>query len=132
MKHEHKLGEAVAQFYVARINHDQTEGRGPMKDRGLFTDHMAAYERVKNQAVMGQGDGDISQRTFYRCEGCPEIIQKDSYIYYGDNYLKRNILGRRGYENFMPDGWRRDYSTMESDPEFEEFLRLKEKFEGNL
>ena len=130
MTHSHERGEKITEFFVARRNSDQTEGRGGMLDMGFFTDHKEAFKAVRGEAVQGCGDGDIVIRTYYRCLTCPALIEVNEHIYHGDDYTKKNILGKPGrFANFMPDGWRADYSDMVQDPEWEEYLRLKAKFE---
>jgi hypothetical protein len=100
-----------------------------MIDEGVFDNHKDAYNKIKGHAVMGCGDGDVVKRTYYRCEDCPEILRIDEQIFIGDNYTRNNVLGRPGtYQDFMPDGWHKNYSPMTQDPEYQEYLRLKKKF----
>lgn len=127
-KHEHDLGELISQFFVAQRNKDQTEGRGGMIDVATYQDHKEAYNRIKGEGVMGCGDGDVVSRAYYRCETCPEIVKVDERIYIGDEYTKKNILGKGGYSDYMPDGWHAEYSEMANDPEYMEYLRLRRKF----
>jgi len=131
MTHKHEQGELLSEFFVAKINSDQTEGRGHMIDYGVFTDRLSAFDKVKGEAVMGVGDGDIYIRTYHRCRyaTCPEIVQTDTQIYEGSAWGKKNLCGEGKYSDFMPDGWRADYSPMKQDPQFIEYLRLKEIYE---
>lgn len=124
--HKHELGEQLSKFFVSKINSDQTEGRGAMRDYGVFTDHDAAYQKVKGQGVQGCGDGDVYIRSYYRCTGCPEIVQKDERIYLGSEWLRKNALP----SEFAADGWRVDFSPLANDPEYAEYIRLKAKFEA--
>ena len=131
MAHVHIYGEELTHFFVAQHNSDQTEGRGGIVDAGAFEDVQDAYKRIEGQGVMGVGDGDIVLRMYYRCDACPELVKVDEPIYQGASYTQRNLLGRPGrYQDFMQDGWRKDYSPVAADPEFEEYLRLKRKFES--
>lgn len=128
-KKEHKLDdEPLSSLFVAQRNSDQTEGRGSMIDVAYFDNHTEAYNRIKGEAVQGCGDGDVVLRSWYRCHDCPEIIKTDKTIYVGDNYSKKNLLGKGSYSLFMKDGWHVDYSPIPQDPEYKEYLRLREKF----
>jgi len=49
----------MQEFFAAKRNYDQTEGRGPMVTMGIFTTVEPAYSLVKGQGVMGYNDGDI-------------------------------------------------------------------------
>ena len=130
MNHKHIKGELITEFYVGMVNRDQTEGRGPMVDKRAFSDPDSAYKSIKGQGVMGCGDGDVSHRTYYRCVDCPGLIVEAQTIYMGSSYTQKNTLGKGHYKDFMPDGWHRDYSAFAQDPEYSEYLRLKEKFES--
>jgi hypothetical protein len=129
-KHNHVHGEELAVYFVGQYNSDQTEGRGHTVETDAYEDVQDALKSVKGYGGMGTGDGDIVKRTYYRCTECPAIVKEDEPIYFGSLYMKKNMLGRYGsYSDFNPDGWRKDYSSMETDPEWSEYLRLKEKFE---
>lgn len=130
MAHRHVIGEQITQFFVAQRNSDQTEGRGANIDVGTFENPTDAYSRIKGEAVQGCGDGDVVRRTYYRCSECPELVKVDERIYVGDNYSKNNMLGKGTYKDYMKDGWRNDFSPVRQDPEFDEYIRLKKKFEG--
>lgn len=122
MTHRHEVGEAATPLvFVSRINSDQTEGRGTMRPIAFSLEQEFAYNRIKGQGVMGVGDGDVGTMQFFHCSVCPELIKVEQTIYRGDK-PQRNL-------EFAPDGWRREYSPMLSDPEYKEYLRLKEKFE---
>jgi ribosomal protein S19 len=131
MTHRHEIGELLSEFYVTRHNSDLTEGRGGDVDAGIFEDRWEAHKATKGIDVQGT-DGSIVRRTYNRCTGCPEIIKTDLPIYYGSKYVKNRAGERHGfYKDFMPDGWRKDYSPMVNDPEYKEYLRLKDKYESN-
>lgn len=130
MTHKHEQAELITQFYVAQENSDLTEGRGGMRDIAAFATHRDAYDRAKGRAVQGCGDGDVVKRTYYRCATCPELVKVDERIYVGDGYSRKNLLGKGSYAAFLKDGWRKDYSPLGSDPEFDEFMRLRKKFQG--
>lgn len=130
-RHRHITGEKITEFFVTQENSDLTEGRGGMVDVSVFTNHMDAYKKAKGRAVQGCGDGDVVKRTYYRCTECPELIQINEKIYIGDSYTQKNTLGKPGrYQDYMIDGWHKDYSPKATDPEYPEYLRLKKKFES--
>lgn len=128
MGHKHEHDASIVDFFVAQHNSDQTEGRGRMIDAGAYLDLNDAIRKVKGQAVMGCGDGDIVHRTYYTCKSCPEVVREDKTIYHGDDYFKKNIAGTGRYADIMPDGWHIDYSEVAQDPEYKEYVRLREKF----
>ena len=131
MTHRHKYGELITTFFVATRNSDQTEGRGHQVEIDSFDNYKDAYLSAKGEGVMGVGDGDVLMRTYHRCEDCPALIKTDKTIYYGGPYTQKNTLGKGTYADYMPDGWHRDYSAMAQDPEYADYLRLKNKFENN-
>lgn len=108
----------MAIIYIARENSDLTEGRGHMRDVGYFevVDHAVAF--AKGRGVMGVGDGEVDRvETF---ENCGEEAGRRTRIY---GYRKKPD-GTWGY-GYMDC---RDVPDPKKNPEYAEYLRLKEKF----
>lgn len=133
MGHRCTYGEELFKVYVGKVNSDQTEGRGGMRDHSVWATPEAAYAAIKGEGVMGVGDGDVHVRGYWTCdaddtgEKCDAILVRDFKIY--DGYAARN-KGRPvvGTTDYGTDGWRPDYSPLMKDPEYKEFLRLRRKF----
>jgi hypothetical protein len=122
MAHRHEIGPVLLEVYVALVNSDLTEGRGSVRDKGIWLDPKDAYEDAKGMGVMGMGDGDIALRTFMQCgvKGfvpCGHIIVENRTIYNG-NHKKSET------------GWVPDYDPRKNDPEYQQYLALKKKFES--
>lgn len=115
-RHEFKGITPVFSLFVAQINSDQTEGKGGMKDYKYFFDHVAAYNSIKGEGVMGHGDGDVALRQWKECF-CGEVFVYDEVVYRGTTYGRTTV-----------DGWRPDLSPLLSDPEYKEYMRLHKKF----
>ncbi len=124
MVHRHELGEVLLQVFVGQINSDQTEGKGRMKDHSMYDNKNDAYRSIRGEGVMGVGDGDIVQRTFTKCGSkaiqCAGIVEFNKKIYNGSNY------SRKPGEN----GWSPEHDPRKDDPEYQTYLKLKERFEG--
>lgn len=122
MGHRHEVGEILFQVFVAQVNSDQTEGRGGMRDKDHFDNENDAYLAVKGQGVMGVGDGNVVLRSFVACGGpsrCAHISVYNKQIYNGSNY------GRKPGEN----GWIPEFDKRKEDPDYQQYLALKKKFE---
>lgn len=109
--------------YVVFGNSDQTEGRGGYVQREAFSDLEAAIESVKSGrwGVQGtKGDGKVVERKWRIIDG--QKWQADDIEIWG---YRKDEAGRWGY-GFVD---LRD-STALTDPDYVEYLRLKEKFGG--
>lgn len=112
--------------YLAKENADLTEGRGPMKTVGIFTDVEEAVKAIKGRGVMGVGDGEVYSVTVYdsvedwRID--PSSRRYEEHLVYGFVYDAESKRRRYGYV----DG--RDLPR--NDPEYKEYVRLKQKFES--
>jgi hypothetical protein len=130
MAHRCTYGIRSFEVFVGKVNSDQTEGRGPMRDHSLWDNANDAYEAIRGQGVMGVGDGDVAHRVYYTCDAddtgevCHKVLVTEDTIY--DGWAARG--GNR--KGFGPDGWRPDYSPLLNDPDYKTYLRLKERFEG--
>ncbi|SRR6266540_868876 len=126
-KHIHDFAEyPVVTWFAAKENADSTEGRGPMVTVGIFTIKDDAYKAIKGHATMGQGDGDVYLLQYWSCMGCSLIKEEETIIYHGSNYTQKNTIPMM--RDFALDGWRKDFSPMFQDPEYVEYVRLKDKF----
>lgn len=102
--------------YLATRNSDQTEGRGHPLVIGIYTSEDDAVAAVQGQGVMGVGPGDV-----YSCHLNTQV----KYLFSGDNRVygyREDWAGRWGY------GYVDNRDAPSNDPEYEEYLRLKEKF----
>jgi len=104
-------------IYIAKVNSDLTEGRGPMKIIGYYEDEQEACDAVKGKGVMGVGDGEITSVHL-------NVINPKEELVYGYHRSGRGILGEWRY------GWVDGRDLPKHDPEYIEYLRLKEKFGG--
>lgn len=126
--HTHYNGALLAEIYVAQQNSDAVQWRGGMVDVEAFENCHDARDRVLNCGPEGIGDGDVIKRTYYWCETCPDIVKVEERIYIGDLESKKSRLGLPPFENFLPNGWRDDYTDIQNDPEYSEYMRLRDKF----
>lgn len=127
--HRCMYGDVLLEVFVGKVNSDQTEGRGSMRDFSFHTNAKDALESVMGQGVMGVGNGDVYRRVFYSCntdkgDSCTKILTTEEQIY---NDWART---RNGSRDFGPDGWKAQFSPLLNDPEYKDYLRLKEKFEN--
>lgn len=108
-------------MYVVRASSDQTEGRTPEVDREFFSDLDLAFKVIQSGRWAVQGvpaHSSLWQRTFVEKEGRFEV---EDVKMWGHHQSKD---GKWRY------GWVDDRDVAEfHDPEFQEYLRLKERFE---
>lgn len=100
--------------YVVKGNEDTTEGRGGMVDRAVLDNPADAYAAATSgqYGVMGSKNScDIYERRFITIND-EKFTAPDRHVY--DGYKKK---------------WTDNVDLRyKDDPEFEEYLRLKEKF----
>lgn len=100
-------------LYVATENSDLTEGRGHTIVTGLYIDPEEAVKAVHKRGTMGVGDGDVY--TIELTDGKWKGRNLFQNKYYG--YRQRNGVWGYGYA-----------SDKDDDPEYIEYLRLKQKY----
>lgn len=110
--------------YEARRNADQNEGRGPMVTFALFDNEKQAVRAVKGQGVMGVGDGEVLMTTVYSTVQEMVANEKMSFseLVYG---YRKDPFGKWGYG--YADN--REFAALEKDPEYQQYLKLKAKFD---
>lgn len=109
--------------YVVRGNSDQTEGRGGYLDRETFVELEDAIDCVKSGRWGVQG-----------CKGDGEVVERKWRIINGTKW-QSDDLKIWGYRKDMDGKWGRGFMDLRDseallDPEYVEYLRLKEKFAG--
>lgn len=109
--------------YACKENADKTEGRGPMRTYATFSDEATAVSVAKDRGgVMGRkGDGEVWR--------VPVFASRDDWAAGGEQPeriwgYRQGLAGRWEYGYI---DWREDYE-LQSDPEFQTYLRLKAKF----
>lgn len=110
--------------YAVYGNSDTTEGKGGYVERAVFVNLSDAIDYVKSGAVgvMGKrGDGQVREVTWYRSEDGRRWHSKSVTIW----GYRRDKDGRSDF-GFMD---LRDSEAL-TNPEYVEYLRLREKFEG--
>jgi hypothetical protein len=129
MAHRCTYGDILLEVFVGQINSDQTEGRGRMIDHSHYDNAQDAHKSIKNEGVMGVGDGDVVRRVFYTCDAdntgdkCSQILVTNDKIYSG--YAARGGSPSGGFDK---DGWLPKFSPLANDPDYKTWLRLNEKF----
>jgi hypothetical protein len=119
------MAKTLLTLYVIKGNSDQTEGRGRQLDREIYTDlDIAAKVVTSGEAksrwgVMGVGEVELHVRS---------IIEEDGLVSIQDNMLYGYRRDWRGNFNY---GWVDNRDAPVNDPDYAEYLRLKEKFERN-
>lgn len=107
--------------YEGRYNSDSNEGRGITLSSGLYTSDEAAYESIKGRGIWGS-NGDVYaievRDTFARGEAKPA----DELVY---GWVPNRPGSGAGQRRWV-DG--RDLPPAKVDPEWAEFLRLRDKF----
>lgn len=107
-------------IYIARENSDRTEGRGHSVDIGCYSDLDKAIERVRGRGVMGVGDGEVWEMEIpdppFAITGA---LPKNRVYGY-----RKDLAGKWGY------GFVDNRDAPIHDPEYQEYLRLKEKFDA--
>jgi hypothetical protein len=110
--------EFKTHVYVVREHSDKTEGRGPMKDVGVFDHEEEAYLRCANTSgVMGNPrhyGGEIWKVTL----GVYPLVEELIFGY------------RKDWNDVWGQGWidLRDKPN-DADPEWIEYKRLRKKFD---
>lgn len=106
--------EQAKVIYIARENSDLTEGRGPMRTLGYYTEPEPAIARVQGRGVMGVGHGEVSTVKL-------DIGRVEERLFWGNH---ANPAGKwvYGYADNRDD-------PILSDPEYPEYVRLRKKFE---
>jgi hypothetical protein len=113
-------------IYLAVVNSDSTEGRGPMLIRGIFSTLQGALEAVKGKGVYGVGDGEVY---FAYIDGpFTGIADQNKKIYgsvrtdtgWGSGFT--GIIAQESDLELLP-------KPEPVDPEYVEYLRLKNKFD---
>lgn len=105
-------------FYEAQENSDMTEGRGHMRAFAIFVEEDDAVQAVKGKGVMGFGDGEVVKVT---------------YEPMSDGTVARRAEKVYGYHRAVDGKWRDGYvddRDFIADPEWVEYVRLKNKFGG--
>lgn len=110
-------------MYVVRGSLDQTEGRTGYVDREFFSDLDLAIKVIKSGKWAVQGvpaHSELVERTF---------VPKDGRFEVNDVMMWGHHKSRDGK---WRHGWVDDRDVAKfTDPEFETYLRLKERFEGD-
>lgn len=116
---------ALFQYFVVMGNSDQTEGRGRMVPKKSFLKLEDAVKWADSPnghracGVMGHGPGDVEMHTFFdRGDG---TVDKDAIRIWGH---RRDLTGKWGH------GYVDNRDAPVNDPDFQEYLRLKQKFEA--
>ena len=113
--------------YIATYNSDQTEGKGYPIVKAVFRDETDAVASIMEEGVMGVGTGDVYKALVN--EG--PILVRGSYsdpetrLLHPRNHVwgyRKNWNGKWGY------GWIDLRDAPVNDPDYKEYLRLKEKF----
>ena len=75
----------MREIFLARVNSDSTEGRGPMRTIGYFANEADARKAVEGQGVMGVGDGTVEN-----------VFLADTY----DEWRKIDLRNDRDYRMY--------------------------------
>jgi hypothetical protein len=101
--------------YDAMKNSDQTEGRGPMRSIALYRNLEDAVARVQNEGVMGVGTGDV-----YEVNVLESLDEKP---------VRTQVYGyRKDWRGVWGYGYVDNRDAPIEDPDFQTYLRLREKF----
>lgn len=115
------------EIYIAKENSDLTEGRGPMRVVGYYTNENAAVAAVKGRGVMGVGDGEVVS---------VEVL--DTYLVDADHPHRDHTqfyeIRVYGYRKNWNGKWDYGYVDLrdapKNDPEYATYIRLQAKFGG--
>lgn len=113
----------ILTLYVVTQNTDLTEGRGPERDIAWFDNEDVAKDKWDSTGgVMGGEFGKSIYRVIFK--------QSDKILDHEVQVYREHVYGYRP----KPDGnwtvgWVDCRDVPENDPEWEEYLRLKEKFQ---
>ena len=117
--------EKVFQYFVVMGNVDQTEWRGgmaPKKPFGKLEDAVKWADSPEGHSacgVMGYGPGNVEMHTFFDR---------------GDGTLDQDVVRIWGHRRGLTGKWNYGYvdnrDAPVNDPDFQEYLRLKQKFES--
>lgn len=114
--------------YLATYNSDQTEGKGYPMLKGIFRNEEDAVASIMDEGVMGVGTGDVYSAEVLEKPVLNRAYGPDRTVFHPQNcvwgYHKR-WNGKWGY------GWIDNRDAPSNDPEYAEYLRLKEKFNDN-
>lgn len=111
--------------YEAQENSDLTEGRGRMVTFAIFTNLEEAVKAVKGHGVQGVGDGEVVETDVYERA---EDMAENGRLYAS----RRRVYGYRKRPDGKWDYGYADFRDLHNDPEYSEYMRLKQKFEGKL
>lgn len=110
----------VLTYYITRQNSDLTEGRGPMRDVSFWDNENDAYLDAKGRGVMGVGDGEVLKVTVCKIEDNPGEFKFLVELVYGYG---------KAWDGKWRTTWMDHRDAPENDPEYNEYRRLKAKFE---
>lgn len=123
-------------IYEAAQNSDMTEGKGAMVGFAYFTSEDEAVLAVKGRGVMGVGDGEVfAIRLYDTCAEYDEQTAREKQIMRdtGTRYIERRKKVY-GYRKDLAGQWGSGYvdnrDAPVNDPDFQQYLALKAKFEG--
>lgn len=115
------------EIYIATENADRTEGRGPMKEIGYYTNEEAAIAAVRGRGVMGAGDGEVIK------------VQVHDEFQVDPHHPRRGLAQfypiriwgyRQGWDGKWGYGYIDNRDAPVNDPEYQTYVRLKKKFGG--
>lgn len=105
-------------IYETLQNTDLTEGRGIMKTVSTWMVLEDAVEDAKGRGVMGVGDGDVEEVAFIRTNESKLLVKRE------------RVYGYRKDPNGKWGSGYVDNREFLDDPDYAEYIRLKNKFEG--
>lgn len=109
-------------------NTDQTEGKGVMVTRRRFADEQAAVAWAKSAegqrecGVMGHGYGEVHHTMIWQSTTAQSVLTVTKTKVWG--YRRASWKDRWDY------GFLDERDKPDKDPEFDEYMRLKAKFEA--
>lgn len=111
-------------IYIVKANSDMTEGRGPMIAIAHFDDEDKAIEFVKTKrGIMGRGPGGADHEVVR-----VNLVEREDEPSRYD-WRETKVWGHRtDWRGKWSYGYLDNRDAPTNDPEFQEFLRLKEKF----
>lgn len=118
-------------YYEATENSDLTEGRGHQKTFAAFEREEDAVEAVKGHGVQGVGDGEVYRVTAFSslAEWKNATNFKSGGTLYGSPILREKVYGyRRDWRGQWGSGYVDNRDAPVNDPEYAEYVRLKNKF----
>lgn len=107
-------------YYAAEENSDLTEAKGRQVAFAHYSDEAKAVEAVQGHGVMGYGPGTVSEITVTFNTDADSTVDVNKKTVYG---YRKDWNGNWGHGYLDKRDW-----PNHDDPEFKEYLRLKDKF----